>query len=445
MTNGPETTATPEPAASAPASPVPEPASSLAPSTAASAPAPVSPAAPTEPPTRYQGRIGGLDIARALAIFGMFYAHVAPYHAEAPGIRGILLAIPDGRSSILFALLAGVSLSILTGRNAPYTGEQMRTTRLRIFARAATLLVIAGVLSVLGTPIAIILAFYAAWFVAALPFTRLPAKPLLIIAATWAIIGPTLLPLITWTMENLYLWASGDSNGFVIDTFLTGTYPGLTYMAYVIAGMGIGRLDITARRVQGWLFAAGCALALVGYGASALLTNALVPPAEDWAESSSYQYEDAYGNLVSMEDGEWVSSDFSGDDEWTEPSPFQWQGTPLPSADAWVVAQPHTNTPFEAIGSGGFGIAVMALCLLGGALARNVLYPVAAAGSMSLSAYSLHIVIVAFHTDWVGGARWTPLLGLIGLTLLCATAWKHFSTRGPLEWIMWKVSLKAAS
>lgn len=69
------------------------------------------------------------------------------------------------------------------------------------------------------------------------------------------------------------------------------------------------------------------------------------------------------------------------------------------------------NTPFEAIGSGGFGIAVMALCSLGGAPARNVLYPVAAAGSMSLSAYSLHIVIVAFHTDWVGGARWTPLLG----------------------------------
>ncbi len=78
-------------------------------------------------------------------------------------------------------------------------------------------------------------------------------------------------------------------------------------------------------------------------------------------------------------------------------------------------------------------------------LARNVLYPVAAAGSMSLSAYSLHIVIVAFHTDWVGGARWTPLLGLIGITLLCSTAWKHFFTRGPLEWIMWKVSLKAAS
>ncbi|PWF26213.1 heparan-alpha-glucosaminide N-acetyltransferase domain-containing protein [Ancrocorticia populi] len=363
----------------------------------------------TPAPNRYEGRIGGLDIARALAIFGMFYAHVAPSHDDVQGLRGIILAIPDGRSSILFALLAGVSVAILTGRNVPYGGERMRTARLRIFARAAVLLVIAGFLSVLGTQIAVILGFYAAWFVAALPFTRLGPRTLLAIAAAWAIIGPTLLPLITWVMENLGLWESGDANGFVVNTFISGHYPGLTYMAYVIAGMGIGRLDATARRVQKWLLAAGTGLALVGYGLSAALTSAFVNP-------------------------------FINDDG---PS-LQPSWTPL-HPEQWLVAEPHSNTPFEAIASGGVGIAIIGLCLLGGALARNVLYPVAASGSMSLSAYTFHVLIVAFHPEWIGGASWAPVLWLIGGTIIVATAWKHYARRGPLEWIMWKVSMKAAS
>lgn len=131
-------------------------------------------------------------------------------------------------------------------------------------------------------------------------------------------------------------------------------------------------------------------------------------------------------------------------EDWSEPAPFQWEGSKAPAAEAWVVAEPHTNTPFEAIGSGGFAIATLGLCLLGGRLASNVLYPLAAVGSISLTAYSFHVVLVAFHPEWVGGDSWGPLLSLILLTVILAFVWKHFFTRGPLEWVMWKVSIKAA-
>ena len=66
----------------------------------------------------------------------MFYAHVGPLPTpERSALIGFLDAIPDGRSSILFAVLAGISVSIITGRNVAHSGEHMRSARLRIFGR----------------------------------------------------------------------------------------------------------------------------------------------------------------------------------------------------------------------------------------------------------------------------------------------------------------------
>ena len=76
-------------------------------------------------PQRYSGHIRGLDLTRGLAIIGMIWAHVKPYTAD-EGLAYLLSEIPSGRSSALFALLAGVSIAILTGRNVPYAGDQMR-------------------------------------------------------------------------------------------------------------------------------------------------------------------------------------------------------------------------------------------------------------------------------------------------------------------------------
>ena len=84
---------------------------------------------------RQTGRLIGLDLARAVAIFGMFWAHVSPTE-ETTGFLGILNEIPHGRSALLFALLAGISLALLTGRNIPYTGANMLAAKLRIVGRA---------------------------------------------------------------------------------------------------------------------------------------------------------------------------------------------------------------------------------------------------------------------------------------------------------------------
>lgn len=65
----------------------------------------------------------GVDLARGIAMFGMFAAHVGP-PADDGSIVGAIMQAAHGRSSILFALLAGVSLALMTGGSAPKSGHE---------------------------------------------------------------------------------------------------------------------------------------------------------------------------------------------------------------------------------------------------------------------------------------------------------------------------------
>ncbi len=74
----------------------------------------------------------------------------------------------NGRSAILFALCAGVSLVLLTTGPTGRSGPRPR----HVLARAATLLAIGGLLTLVPGGVLVILPTYAVLFVAALPFLR---------------------------------------------------------------------------------------------------------------------------------------------------------------------------------------------------------------------------------------------------------------------------------
>ena len=81
-------------------------------------------------------RILGLDIARGLAILGMAGAHIGetePFQWLDPATWTDLV---HGRSSILFAVLAGISIALMTGRSANSLAPAGTLTR----AEAATML-----------------------------------------------------------------------------------------------------------------------------------------------------------------------------------------------------------------------------------------------------------------------------------------------------------------
>ncbi|WP_460998553.1 heparan-alpha-glucosaminide N-acetyltransferase domain-containing protein [Trueperella pyogenes] len=366
------------------------------------APAPVS-TTPQPAAQRFRGRIRGIDLARGLAILGMIWAHVKPIIYEPGTVSYILSEIPSGRSSALFAFLAGISLAILSGRNVTYTGEQLRHAQLRIVGRAVILLAFAAFLSIFPTVIAVILGFYAAWFILAVPFLHWSPKKLGIAAGVVALIGPQIINGFHYLSYTFDIFLSGGVNAYLYEVLLTGMYPGLAYMAYVFAGMAIGRLDLNSTAVRLRMLTAGLAISVVGYGSGYLA--AIFMPFEPLPIDDI----DTFSLLPK------------------EPTIGPWD---------FFSIEPHTNTTPEVLGNLGFALIVLALCLWLTPLAKNVFFPIAAVGSMSLTAYVGHAFGLYFKEDWFMSMSPTPFLIVAGAMLAFCTVWALLPLRrGPLEWV----------
>jgi len=102
--------------------------------------------------------------------------------------------------------------------------------------------------------------------------------------------------------------------------------------------------------------------------------------------------------------------------------------------DAVVDASPHSGGSAEIVGSGGFAMAIVGGALLLSRPLRWVLLPVAALGSMPLSAYAAHVVVIAVTLGAAGTAPDDALWVVLSLSLLVAsTLWVQVVGRGPLE------------
>ncbi|GAA4735144.1 hypothetical protein GCM10023216_29990 [Isoptericola chiayiensis] len=354
-------------------------------------------------------RVVGLDVARGLAVLGMFTAHVGVVDVDE---ATLWLTVVDGRSSVLFALVAGVSLALVTGGARPLTGDALVHARGRLLVRAALLLVVVALLDLLGTRILLILGFYAAYFVLALPFLTWGPRRLAALAVVVAVVGP---PLALWgpvALVRAGLHLPDDGSGAVTDFVLTGHYPAVVWMAYVFAGMAIGRCDLSSSALRTRLLVGGLAATVVGYGFSV-------------GVYSDPTREAAVRDQVSAT---------SGTGAWSAPWP-----TPFYLA----LPGPHEESWTEVLGSGGFAVAVVAACLFAGRVGAVVLAPLAAVGSMALTAYSLQVVAV-WYWDLLDAESNGPLVLMTVVTLVAATAWRAAWRRGPLERLFTAVAVRAA-
>ncbi|MBP5935305.1 DUF418 domain-containing protein [Streptomyces sp. LBUM 1476] len=362
------------------------------------------------------GRLVGVDLARALAVFGMYVVHIGPPLSATHGVASWVRYLADGHSSVLFATLAGFSLMLLAGRREPRTGLAGRQAKARIAIRAVILIALGTVMAMEYGGV-IILAFYGVYFLLALPLVRLSAKALAITAGTLALVTPQLAFVLNRVLTdsvrqsvNAYdpLHRIGDVG--VLDLLFTGFYPTITWMSFVVAGMALARLDLSAPVVRRRLAAFGAALIVAAYGLSLLLAGqgALRSTAEDGASS---------GGSVSLDGG-------------------------APSASSLLTAGPHSGTTFDIVGSVGVAILVIvgATALIErlprlGRLAR----PVIAVGTMSLTAYVGHFVAQSVLSTSGGDSSqqsWTPLLLYVLGAIVFAGVWSRFFRRGPLEHLL---------
>lgn len=313
------------------------------------------------PPTR----LVGLDVARCLALLGMVATHLLASRGP-EGEESLSHLVAGGRASALFAVLAGVTLALASGGRTPVRGRARRAVIAGLAARAVLVALVGLLLGELSSGIAVILTYYGLLFLCGLPFLGLRAGPLALVAGVWLVVSPLvshgLRPdLPPRRYDNPALDQLAEPGLLASELLVTGYYPVLTWLCYLLVGMAVGRSDLTRRTVQAGLLGGGVVLAAT----SALLSRTLTAGRFDQA------------TLDRARTGSFGTTPTGGPDEWL------------------LVAAPHSGTSFDLAQTTGSALAVIGLCLLVlGVLPHHrvrVAAVVFGAGTMTLSLYSLHV------------------------------------------------------
>ena len=359
-------------------------------------------------------RLIGVDAARGIALIGMMSVHITP-RLDSAGEVSTAYLIASGRSAALFAVLAGVGLALACGGTRPPRGGAWKGAAAGTAARAGVLLLVGLLLGEFDSGVAVILAYYAVLFVVAIPFLALGPGVLLPLAVVWAAVTPALSQLVRlgdfWQPPgNPTLASLADPVGLLTDLFVTGYYPVLQWTAYLLLGLGIGRLNLRALRIQAAVLIGGAVVAVTAWVTSWLLLET--------------------GGLTELRAAGVGSHPVSGQPLDAALQTGMYGTTPTTSWWWLAVVTPHSGTPFDMWHTMGTAAAVLGAMLL---LARRLgvlLRPLAAIGSMTLTLYTLHVVLLATALP-----KETPdaLLWHLVIALVIAVPWRTFVGRGPLE------------
>lgn len=355
--------------------------------------------------TSASGRLVGVDVARFLALAGMAATHIFP-GVEPDGSLHPSAAVAAGRASALFAVVAGVSLALASGARSAPSGRGLWAARAGVLARAALLLALGMLLSQVDSPPLVILAYYAVLFGLMTPFLGLGARAL----AGWAVGAALVTPLASfWLRQYVDPAPIAEPGGpdLPVELLLTGTYPALTWTTYAFAGLAIGRCDLRRLGTALRLLVGGAAVAVAAKALSGVLLDAVGGPRRLRGWDGDVQVALAHGlfGTTPRQDWRWL-----------------------------VVSAPHSGTTLDLAHTVGTSAAVLGGCLLlVRLLPRTAVVPLAAAGSMTLTLYTAHVLALADGSPLLTDDRFTLWAAHVAVALVVATAWRSRLERGPLE------------
>lgn len=312
----------------------------------------------------------------------MMAAHTWPRDVE----QGELLV--DGRPSVLFAVVAGVALGLVTGGSEPPTTNRS-AARGRLAIRAALLLIMGLVLWMLPSGIAIILDSYGVMFLLIVPLLFAARGPLGAIALGFLVAAPLVRDRV---VELTGLGPTGplalgdDPAAVLVDWLLTGYYPALLWLPLLLAGLLCARAGLDSARVRVAMVGLGVTASVAGYGAAAV----------------------------------------------------------LPGVDATA----HSSTTAELLGAGGLAIAIIgvALLTLDGREPRRIALliaaPLTALGRVALTVYVAHVLVISALAPLGPAGRFEAAVGIPLLVVMAlggiglGLALNAVGRRGPLEWLL---------
>jgi uncharacterized membrane protein YeiB len=328
-------------------------------------------------------RLDGVDIARGLAIIGMLTRHVGPLPENTDVASAAwFYSRTDGRASVLFVLVAGIGVALLAAR------RDDQTLRARMIYRAAWLLPLGLWLQSLDHPVAVILQYYALFFLAVLPFVRRRDRTVLAWVATLTVLGPAAILAPRVLRPDLVTRLGGDP-ALLTELVVFGIYPVVTYLPPMLMGLWLGRRALHDRAVQITMVAVGVTALAVTTAVSVVLAAALG----------------------------------------VEPEPTGWSYA--------LTVDGHSEMPLALIGATGIGVAIVGLCLLVADRFPRLLWPATAFGRLALTVYVGHLLVFDLapglleSTAVSEGVTTVAAITAIGTSV--AVAWLAVLPRGPLE------------
>lgn len=382
------------------------------------------------------GRLRGIDAARGLALLGMMATHLLPTFESNSSLTPTWIGLTfSGRAAALFAVLAGVGLALSTGKNRPLEGAELSAARRGVGLRALVIAAVGLTLGGLDVNVAIILVHYAVLFLCVLPFLGLGVKRLCAWAAGWILGSPVLAYLLRpWLLApepplrlgHNPAWEDlGTPSRLLADLFLTGYYPVLQWLSYLLVGLAIGRLVLTKALVP--------ALLLVGGTVVAVAAKSLgVAAMEDWGGRAALE---KVLNSPGYPLGSVLQVNLAG----------------LPQEGSWwwlASAAPHSGTPLDLLHTSAVAAAVIGACLLLGRLAEwvdlDLLLPLRGPGAMTLTLYTVHVWVVSSFYLKPLPAGWTEdgmYFAHAAAAIAVGIVFARMSWRGPLEWVGHTASL----
>jgi len=382
-------------------------------------------------PGRQQaGRLRGIDAARGLALLGMMATHLLPTFEQNASLTPTWIGLTfSGRAAALFAVLAGVGLALSTGKDRPLEGAELSAARRGVALRALVIAAVGLSLGGLDVNVAIILVHYAVLFLCVLPFLGLGVKRLCAWAAGWILASPVMAYLLRpWLLapeppfrlgHNPNWEDLGTPSRLLGDLFLTGYYPVLQWLSYLLVGLAIGRLVLTKALIPVLLLVGGT---IVAIAAKAVGTTALW----DW------------GGLAALEEA--INSP-----GYPLGSVLQVNLAGLPQEGSWwwlASAAPHSGTTLDLLHTSAVAAAVIGAFLLLGRLAEwvdlDLLLPLRGAGAMTLTLYTVHVWVVSGFYLKPLPAGWTEdgmYFAHAAVAVLVGMLFAVLRWRGPLEWV----------
>ncbi len=347
-------------------------------------------------------RIIGYDVARSLAVVGMVIVNfkvVMGASENGPLWLVCLAGLFDGRAAATFVILAGVGISMLSRKGRiSQNRERIRKDRNTLIKRAVFLFVV----GLLYTPLwpADILHFYGVYIAIAALLLTASDRQLWVGAIGLSLAFLFLVSIFDYekgwdflTLTYVDFWTLA---GMVRHIFFNGFHPVIPWLAFILIGMWLGRQDVTnfqvRRRILWWSILAAAVAEILSY------------------------------ILVKKFPGE-IGIIFGTD--------------PMPPM------------PFFVVAGAGTAIAIISLSLSLTFRYPNarVLPPLVATGQLALTLYVAHVVIGMGFLEMIGRLEDQTLqFATVSAVIFSALAivfsyyWRKRFQRGPLEWVMRKVT-----